>query len=1326
MADRVGQQLGNYQLTKLLGEGAFAEVYLGEHVYLKTLVAIKVLHTRLEKIDQENFLVEARTVARLEHSNIVRVLDFGFDGNIPFLVMNYAPNGSLRSRHPRGTQLSLATIVLYVKQVATALQYAHDEKLIHRDIKPENMLLGRNDEVLLSDFGIAVVAQSTRFQKTQEVAGTPAYMAPEQIQGKPLRASDQYVLGVVVYEWLCGELPFQGGSYALAFQHINNSPAPLNEKLPDLSPDIEQVVMTALSKDPYQRFASVQAFSNALEQACQPKKPPSVTFPPVVIQTNPPDSHECFLCALDPNSPCAVQKLEGYIISAHEANVKGETVPFVTIDLGTELASFSLTHYYRKFIKQLIDLGNDLRKSKLFLRVYHLPPSIGTTERNGRKLYRYRANSYTLVVLEPDTVLNITDLNHAEYCSRQYLLHRLASSPQSAAAIRGNLVHHCFKELLKEHDRGELITSRATNGQETPLAAMHRHFQHALKRSSIELALANVSPEAITIEVIPHLESLARWYQKQSTTLWDMAALPNLDNHSKEVEVVRSENLVRAETFLLAPEIGLKGRLDLLWRQTGRQSLLELKTGGAKGELPKPDHRWQVYGYHALLTVRRDSKMKKALATLLYSGTPGEAQDFGILFTIKQLHRVIEERNKLVLSHITGIPPAPPGPSRCTKCSMLNQCKQVSTLLNWRPPEPDMSVKSSISGLSGLENDNIQLHGTVTTDDRKFFAKYYDLLQMEGYEGEKQQALLWKESIEKRVLQGSTIMGLRFKEPEPIDQSDWRYTFSCKNESELREGDEILLSNGDPINGEVVRGTIISVSAEEVEVWTPERISNPTRIDQYGTDLVHIRTLQNLLRWLRVNPHLRGLVAGTFRPRFNTSAVPPRMGFNVEQNLAVERAMQMQDYLLIHGPPGTGKTSVIAEIVKRLCQQGQRIMLAAFTNQAVDNMLKRLDEEGFHDYVRLGHNRNVDIKIHKRLLKSVVEQQQVQQSVRELLRNMPVVASTTASLSSDTYTPSSFNELEDNHENSFLQFDVAIIDEAGQLTVPAILGALRFAKRFILVGDEKQLPPLVLSKEAAEKGLINSLFSILKRLDNDYTNHHPYAVSSCVSLRIQYRMNQPICEFASKTFYEGELIPHQSVANNVLEPTREKPGSFTETPSITKAIDPRLPMVFLDVRGDQERVKTSNAEARTVHEVVTGLLMRGISPKHIGIIAPYRAQVANLRRQLLGKTENPQWKIFASESSQNIDITELSIDTVDRFQGGERPVIIMSFATTITPEVGSRMRDHLTDRHRLNVALTRAQRKLILVGCAPALEELPIFQRLLNYCRGLNTIISGD
>src|SRR5918912_761438 len=216
MAQHVGQHLGPYQLIQVLGQGHWAAVYLGEHRHLHSQAALKVLHEPLGAAQVAGFLREARTLARLRHPHIVRILDFGLQEDTPFLVMEYASGGTLRTLHPNGTRLPLATVVSYVKQVASALQYAHEQRLIHRDLKPENLLLGPDQEIWLSDFGLAVVAQSARSQPFQQTAGTLAYMAPEQLKGQPTPASDQYALAVLVYEWLCGQPPFCGSFPELA------------------------------------------------------------------------------------------------------------------------------------------------------------------------------------------------------------------------------------------------------------------------------------------------------------------------------------------------------------------------------------------------------------------------------------------------------------------------------------------------------------------------------------------------------------------------------------------------------------------------------------------------------------------------------------------------------------------------------------------------------------------------------------------------------------------------------------------------------------------------------------------------------------------------------------------------------------------------------------------------------------------------------------------------------------------------------------------------------------------------------------------------------
>ncbi len=269
MNSSIDQLLGSYRLDRFLGEGGFAEVYLGEHIYLKTIAAVKILRTRLQATSLEQFLQEARTIAHMEHPHIVRVLDFGIKRDMPYLVMQYAPGGTVRQRYPFGSRLPTKLLLSYVGHIASALQYAHDLKLIHRDVKPENILLSSKNEALLSDFGLAIGSRSTfTSSTTHKSGGTIQYMAPEQLQGKPSRASDQYALGMIVYEWLSGSTPFSGTPLEVAMQHLFGDPAPLRVQIPDLPESIEQVVMRALAKHPSERFPSVQEFATALTAAC--------------------------------------------------------------------------------------------------------------------------------------------------------------------------------------------------------------------------------------------------------------------------------------------------------------------------------------------------------------------------------------------------------------------------------------------------------------------------------------------------------------------------------------------------------------------------------------------------------------------------------------------------------------------------------------------------------------------------------------------------------------------------------------------------------------------------------------------------------------------------------------------------------------------------------------------------------------------------------------------------------------------------------------------------------------------------------------------------
>lgn len=277
MNDHFGQ-LGKYRLVRLLGSGGFAKVYLGEHTYLKKLAAIKVLPVQLDSDTMAKFLKEAQVIARLDHPHIIPVLEFDVDEatDIPYLVMAYAPNGTLR-HHYNGKKVAPIQLASMIKQIASALQHAHTNKIIHRDIKPENILLSKENQLLLSDFGLAVIAQSTIH--SDKGGGTMAYSAPEQINGKPCFASDQYSLAVMAYELLCGVRPFNGSYTQLIAQHLQDTPRPLNDHVPSIPSAINIVIQKALSKEPRQRFANVMEFAEKLELACNKREFGSRTSP---------------------------------------------------------------------------------------------------------------------------------------------------------------------------------------------------------------------------------------------------------------------------------------------------------------------------------------------------------------------------------------------------------------------------------------------------------------------------------------------------------------------------------------------------------------------------------------------------------------------------------------------------------------------------------------------------------------------------------------------------------------------------------------------------------------------------------------------------------------------------------------------------------------------------------------------------------------------------------------------------------------------------------------------------------------------------------------
>jgi DNA replication ATP-dependent helicase Dna2 len=371
-------------------------------------------------------------------------------------------------------------------------------------------------------------------------------------------------------------------------------------------------------------------------------------------------------------------------------------------------------------------------------------------------------------------------------------------------------------------------------------------------------------------------------------------------------------------------------------------------------------------------------------------------------------------------------------------------------------------------------------------------------------------------------------------------------------------------------------------------------------------------------------------------------------------------AVGCEDVALIHGPPGTGKTYTVARAVRELVERGEQVLVSAFTNRAVDNMLEAIREQGDdaddgRDWSEAVLRVGTESGVREDMQDVRLEQRGDPAELAKRLREAPVVAATTASCGSRVVRE--------------LDFDVAVVDEAGQLTEPETLAAVNRADRFVLVGDHHQLPPVV----RAENDLSNSLF---ERLHSAYPD-------AAVTLSRQYRMAQHIQAFPSTEFYDGDLRPATpDVAGRSLS---ELDGVDPD------ALPPYLVdrVTMLPVEGEPGG-NTDAAEARRVREVVEDLLAAGVDPDDVGVIAPYRAQVAEIGRR--------------------VDVT---VDTVDRFQGSSEEVIVVSFVAT-----GELSGPIFEDYRRVNVALTRAKRALVLVGDPAALRTDEVYGRMVEWAGG--------
>ncbi|MFC7201601.1 ATP-dependent helicase [Halospeciosus flavus] len=805
---------------------------------------------------------------------------------------------------------------------------------------------------------------------------------------------------------------------------------------------------------------------------------------------------------------------------------------------------------------------------------------------------RYTTGKESYVVVEPDFLVDVTDIREWVQCPRQYYLNKLSGLPLKYAVTKGTIVHEVFGDLLRGRDLDDAVDER-------------------VEEAGLELGLLGEDPDDVHAEVKAHASAIEGWLSQGLLT---------------EEDEWRSEYTLLSETF------GIKGRCDAIRRGMP----VELKTGKNTNRDPRFHDKIQAACYALLLSERG---VPADTGTLLYTKNAAveRNEETGDLSPAKEfsvgrglLEFVVRSRNHLAaMEHDRTVPTGYEANSRCEYCFEQDTCMVVSGRLE----------QESKAGAVG---------DPLPDEEREYFDDLYQAIEDERRHVHREYAKLWEQTPEERADDDRAVIDLEPVSQEELADGRWRLVADRTSEaaSKIREGDRVLASDGDPVQGMAELARVEELSASRVVVTTDEPVAL-RRLDVYPSELSVSRMLTALHDFvLKDDQRRKDVLFGRADPEFS-GARETYIDNNESQNEAVHLAMNAEDFALVHGPPGTGKTYTIARIVRELVADDQRVLLSAFTNRAVDNALEAVRDQGYEDFVRVGTQTGVRLDMQEfRLSKSGTPAEQAR-----ALEDADVVAATTASCGSRVMRSQ--------------DFDVVLVDEASQLTEPNALAAIERGARFVLVGDHEQLPPVTRS----EGRLGESLFERL-------IEEHPEAG---VMLDQQYRMSQRIQAFSSTEFYDGQLRPAtgevaaQSLADLGVDTSRE---------------DVRDGVTFHDVAGTSED-HTDAVEAERVAELVAQYRVAGLDPEDVGVIAPFRAQVAEISRMV------PEG---------------VAVDTVDRFQGSSKEVILVSFVAS-----GDMESPIFEDYRRLNVALSRAKKALHLVGDEEALRTDDFYARMVDW-----------
>lgn len=929
------------------------------------------------------------------------------------------------------------------------------------------------------------------------------------------------------------------------------------------------------------------------------------------------------------------------------------------------------------------------------------------TKADGRAFFTARPD--TLPVIEPHWPVTVTNTLKAEGCVSKYFVDLRDQGPSSRPLVFGSLLHGMLDDLARSH--GDPPTFEESFDARLP----------GLRMKMIAAGLSDDDQDSFRNEARQHFHNLAGFTQGR-----DASTTERVGWTGENVEVTRYSSVY-----------GLEGRIDLVTEDSrAGLHIVELKSGSERDE-----HVSQVRCYRLLWDGVAERQQMRIFGYLLYSRS-------GLMRSApmedpQRERRILRARNQLVAAQRQiadgesfQYPYYLQIPENCHAfCKFRKErCREQTLLLGLaEDADAQSAVEASGGPWRGFEPEIVRRVWA-------FWRHFTRLIELENWEeGVAVGRILQSGRLRERVANHQAIPELTLQD---VDLASGEITFSGDVPRLFMPNDSVVAHRGDFHGEHILRGRFVSSTPSSLTMRTlgaPNAASlapNDWVVDSLPFRAGHRSAQRALYGFLqRRDDRLLKIVLDPGSKQAQRDCAPAtqevtvsptsRGVLNEQQVKAVHWGLTTHGGCLIQGPPGTGKTTVIAHLVRELLTDGQRVIVSAQTNTAVDTVLAALVDVGVRDFMRIGHSHRSPQLVSALAAAGEDPHEFFSGDVSKGTESLDRLArrvSYTSVVGCTTYRAVSGDLIE------FLQqsmdpvpFDVAIVDEATQIPEPMTLAPLRLARRFVLVGDHRQLPPIV-SNERATTAAVEGYGSLdvaggsrsqlglfeapssndaevvespmgLGGLDRSMFERLVAQGLPYVMLEEQYRMDEAIQAFSSRAYYDERLVAHPSVAHARLELDASVLSGLSER--LQAVLDPDAPVVFCDVEGE-DHGRTNRAEAEAVVETVRALLDAGAGRdrRSIGIVTPFRAQGQLLRRMLADEL---------GERAADIDV-----DTVERYQGSERDTIIVSLVKT------DHAGEFLADHRRLNVTLTRARRKLILFGNRECLIMSPLFRTLIE------------